>query len=311
MIATLTMNPAVDRVVTLANIELGGTNRLKQVHDYACGKGINVSRALKKLGVDSVVLGLFAGNEGEMIESALAEEGIRLNPTWLTTGRTRVNVKVYEEDLVRTTELNEQGPEVSLQDQEALWQTLDSLLPQLNYLICSGSLPPGIVPTFYAELLTKCAPFGVKVCLDASGEALREGIKNRPFMVKPNKDEAEDLLGMTIGNRESLVKAVDQLLKMEIPLGAISLGADGAVFYQQGYPAYFAKAAASQVHSTAGCGDALLSGLLASILKGASWEESVCYSVATATATAELSGTEFPDTNHVACRAKDVFMEKL
>ena len=299
MVLTLTANPALDHTVTVEKLELGGTNRVSLSHAAVGGKGINVSRALRQLGVASAATGFLAGPEGRRVEESVAEQGIRPDFIWLKEGSTRVNVKIYEASENRTTELNNPGPIVGQEDAHALLDRLDSLLPQVDFLVCAGSLPQGLPSSFYAAVIEKARVYGVKACLDTSGAALAEGVCAKPYLVKPNKDEAEQLLGYPIVGLQAVRTAVRDLAELGIPVVVLSLGGEGAVFYRTGEDIVWGRAQAEPLRSTTGCGDSLLAGTVAAIKAGLSWEETVRFAVATATAAAELFGTEFPSKTHI------------
>lgn len=311
MLVTVTMNPSVDRTVALEEFRLGETNRVKEVRSDASGKGINVSKALIKQGFTSTATGLLAGREGEFVEEAVRSAGITPRFTWLSKGQTRTNTKIFEIKHNWTTEINEPGPVVAAEDEAAFWQDFREILPQARFVICSGSLPPGIHPDFYARLIETCREHGVKVCLDTSGPALTAGVKAKPVMLKPNEDEVEQLLGWKPAGKEEMLAAVERLVHLGSELVVMSLGAEGAVFCRQGEEVLWGKAAAEPLASTSGCGDALVAGVVACLLTNRSWEETVRWSIATATATAEIFGTGFPDEEHIRRVLPRVVVERL
>ena len=311
MLVTLTMNPSVDRTVALAELALGETNRVQEVRSDASGKGINVSRALMQLGIPSTAAGFLAGREGEFVEEAVRSFGITPHFTWLNQGQTRINTKILELNHNRTTEVNEPGPKVDAAAEAALWQDLAELIPQAEYVVCSGSLPPGVNHDFYFRLVEKCRAQGVPVILDASGPALIAGVKAKPFMIKPNVDEVAQLLGWRPEGKEERSRAIASLAELGIEIVAMSLGADGAVFYRRGEAVLWGRAAAEPLASTSGCGDALLTGVLVSLLAERPWAETVRWSIATATATAEIFGTNFPDQAHIESVLPRVVVEEL
>lgn len=311
MIVTLTLNPAIDRTVTINTVALGETNRLEEVRRDASGKGINVSRALAKQGISSVAMGYLAGTEGEFIATTLEKYNIETKFTWIRQGSTRLNTKIYEKATKRTTELNEPGPLVQAKDTENLWRYLESILPKTSFLICSGSLPRGVDTSFYYDLIKKCNQLGVKVFFDSSGTALTQGVKASPYFIKPNQDEAKTLLKRAIGDKSAMKATLEELAKLAIPFIVLSLGEDGAIFYSDQKPLLWAKAPAEQLGSTSGCGDALVAAFVASLLQNKSWEDIVRWSIATATATAELSGTTFPDKEHIKRVLPRVLVEDM
>ena len=179
MLVTVTMNPSVDRTVALEELALGETNRVKDVRTDASGKGINVSLALRQLGFPSIAAGFLAGREGRFVEAEVREFGITPHFTWLKKGSTRVNIKVYEVGHNRTTEINEPGPVVEPQDEAAIWRDLAQVIPKLNMSSVQEACPLEL-SQISSRLIDKCRELGVKVCLDASGPALLEGIKAKP-----------------------------------------------------------------------------------------------------------------------------------
>lgn len=311
MIVTLTMNPAVDKTAVLDLVELGGTNRLEQIRMDAAGKGINVSRALSSQGVPSLAMGLVAGREGQFIIDELESRGIKTKFTWCRKGHTRVNLKVYEQASGRTTELNEPGPEVGAYELEELWRSLEEVLPHTELLICSGSLPPGAAPSFYRELIDYSHERGVQVFFDASGQALLEGVKAKPYFIKPNQEEAELLLGRGISHPREVKVVREQLDQLAVPVIVLSFGAEGAVFCSQGEELLWAKAEAREVESSTGCGDALVAAFAAAWSQGKPWAEVVRWSTATGTAAVELPGTSFPDIDQITELVPRVRLESL
>lgn len=298
MIATLTMNPAVDRTVIVNGFRSGGLNRVKEVRVDASGKGINVSKALLKLGFGSMALGFLGGNEGKFIVEEAMQAGIAARFTWLEGRSTRTNVKVFDEATGETTELNEPGPLVREADLERLNEDIDRALRECTHLICSGSLPPGVPDDFYANLVERANERGVYCVLDTNGPALVKGIRKRPFMIKPNSDEIADIMGRPLKSAPDLVTAVKTLLAESIVIVILSLGADGAIFgSREGI--FWSRAPAEVVRSTAGCGDALVAATVASLASGRDWEETARFATAVAVATVGMEGTAFPSLDEV------------
>lgn len=299
MIYTLTMNPAVDRTITTSCFRLGETNRVRDVKVEGRGKGINVSLALQQFGVNSVAVAPVGGPEGELIEETLQAAGISHKLYHLSSGRTRVNVKVFDDDAQVTTELNEPGPTLAGNDCEALTQlVIQSLQPQ-DVLICAGSLPPGVDDHFYAELMRKAQQQGAVCVLDTSGEAFRHGLEARPAIIKPNRVEAEAWFGSPLQSEQDILACLEALADYGVDLVVVSLGSDGAVLRGRDGRIVWAKATHCSVQSTVGCGDVLLAACLAGWEKGARLEEMAQFAVAAATAAAERQGTAFPSLEEV------------
>lgn len=190
MIDTVTLNPSLDYIVSVPDFKLGATNRAQKEQMAAGGKGINVSQVLTALGVENTALGFTAGFVGEEIRQRLREEDIRCDFLTLSQGCSRINVKLRNYE---GTEINARGPEISESELEQLREKLRLLTPG-DVVVLSGSIPAGMPKTLYAELMRNVIPEGVKVVVDAAGEALRSTLPLRPFLIKPNLDELEELI---------------------------------------------------------------------------------------------------------------------
>ena len=310
MIGTLTMNPAIDRTVTVDGFRLGTLNRVRKVRVDASGKGINVSKALIRFGEQSLAMGLLGGMTGQFIEQDLQNDGILPAFTWIKGQSTRTNVKVFDAESGSTTEINEPGPEISSANLQALRRDLFSGLGRVSYLVCSGSLPPGVPDTFYADVIREAQAKGVHCILDTSGSALARGMHAVPTLVKPNREEASQVLGVDLRSEAQIIEAVHRFLDIGIPYVVISLGPDGAVV-ATGESIVWAQASVDMIRSTAGCGDALVAAVVWSLCSGKSWLEVARFATAAATATASLDGTIFPTMDMINSFSQRVCMKNM
>lgn len=255
MIYTVTCNPALDLAVRLDGLQLGGLNRTAAATLVAGGKGVNVSRVLGALGERNVALGFVAGSNGMMLEGSLQQMGLATEFIRLPEGKTRINVKLYGE---QETELNAPGPVVSHQQAEGLLAELSRLKDDDLLCLC-GSLPPGMEADSYARML-KAA--GVRAVVDTSGEALLCALSEKPWLVKPNRDELAALVGRELPTLADVIEAAEWLRDKGAENVLVSLGGEGALLCAEGTRVY-QPAPQGEVVGTVGAGDSLVAGFAA------------------------------------------------
>lgn len=294
MIYTLTMNPAVDRTVTVSGFELGATNRVQDVKVEGRGKGINVSLALKEFGLESLVIAPVGGAGGTLIRDTLVKAGIKHNLYDLRDRPTRTNLKIYDARTKLTTEVNEPGPYLTDSDCQAISSMVLNALQPGDVLVCAGSLPPGVPDDFYGTLIRFAKDKGVFCVLDSSAEPFRRGLAAGPHMIKPNKAEAEAWFDRPLNTRAALLDCLDAFVNSGVSSAIISLGKDGAVFRRVDEKPVWATASQCEVQSTVGCGDVMLAASLAAWAQGWSLPELARFATAAATAAAEQAGTAVP-----------------
>lgn len=311
MILTVTLNPAIDRTIWVERLSPGELHRVGASQSDAAGKGVNVSKALKGWGAETEVVATVAGETGRLIERALSAEG--LAGTYIAVeGESRINIKVVEEPTGRLTELNEVGPYLDAADLERVAKAVVARLDGASWLVLSGSLPQGAPIDAYRRLIEaaqKKRP-GLPVALDSSGMALQEGIGATPSLVKPNRDEMEELLGRPLGGPVEWTAAVDEVRALGVERVVLSLGSEGALFGgDEGY--FWAKSKPVEVASPTGCGDTLLAATLFALTQGWPWERCARFAVAAATAAAMLPGTRFPSLREIDQAVLEVTTKRL
>ena len=191
MLYTVTFNPALDYVVWVEKLTVGGANRAGQAEIQPGGKGINVSCVLHELGVETTALGFVAGFTGCELERELARRGVRTEFVRLAEGQTRINVKVKGQE---ETEINAAGPVIPPEAQRRLLEQLDALQAG-DVLVISGSVPASMPGGSYETLLRRVEGRGVLTVVDAAGGLLRGALPCRPFLIKPNHLELGELFG--------------------------------------------------------------------------------------------------------------------
>ncbi|MFT3950764.1 MAG: 1-phosphofructokinase [Oscillospiraceae bacterium] len=289
-IITVTMNPSIDKTVTVDRLVPYGLNRVTSARLDAGGKGINVAKVLRGFQTDALISGLVAGTQGSLLESFLARDGLRYE-FLRAEGETRTNLKVVDTAAAQTTEINESGFAVDADTLERYTVLFARQLAQASLAVLSGSLPPGVPSGFYAHCIETAKRSGIPAVLDASGEALRAGIGAIPYAVKPNLEELEVLTGKTLATKCAVLSAARELLAAGIKLVIVSMGADGAVV-ADAEEAFFTAPWRCDVKSTVGAGDAMVGALAFGIRHGLSLCEIAALTTTAGTVTATKEGTQ-------------------
>jgi len=308
MIYTVTLNPSVDRTLHVDELAVGGLNRATSVTTYLAGKGVNVSVALQRLGVPSVLLGLAGGATGRQLAEGLAALGLSC-AFCEVAGETRSNLTILEDGCGRTTKLNEPGPVVTDADLDRLLGMADGIGPG-DLCVLSGSLPPGLPDRTYGQLVTRLRGQGAFVALDASGEPFRQAMVARPHLIKPNVAEAGELLGRSLEGKAAWTEALTALHAIGAERVLLSLGPQGAASYEDGL-AWWARPPGITEASAVGAGDALLAGWICAWLQDLPPPERLRWAVACGTAAATLDGSAMPSRSLVEDVLAQVEVESL
>ena len=310
MIYTVTLNPALDKTVEIPSLTVDSVNRITAMRTDPGGKGINVSKVIKKLGGESTATGILGGATGRAISSALEAMGIKTG-FWFVEGETRTNLKVIDPVNHTNTDLNEPGVTVS---EEILNGLLQELLLEVNegdIVVLSGSLPKGSPKDTYAVWVRACKKAGAKVILDADGELLAEGLKASPYRIKPNNHELSALIGEKLETPEELEKAARDLMKKHtIAKIVISMGGAGALYITEEETLY-AEGLKVPVKSTVGAGDSVVAALAISEETGKSLEDTVRLSTATGAANVMCSGTQAAEYDTIKTLIPKVIFRRL
>src|SRR5436309_7067098 len=210
MIVTVTLNAAIDRTLTVPNFQRGQRHRASAGVTLAGGKGINVARALKLLGVPVVATGLVGGATGTRIVEQLTSEAI-LNDFVRIEGESRTSTAVVDPTGGTYTEVYEWGPQVQPEELDTLLEKLHYLSQGAELVVFSGSLPRDVPDAFYAEAIHDLARRHVPAALDSDNEPMRLGVEAEPFLVSPNQAEAESLVGQEFHDEDDLVLALEAI----------------------------------------------------------------------------------------------------
>lgn len=261
MIYTLTLNPALDHVVMLDSLDLGETNRMNKEYIKAGGKGINVSKILYNLGEKSLALGYVGGFSGLELEKQVKNQGLDTDFIHVKEGFTRINVKIKAE---KETEINGPGLNISDDEKNQLLNKLKNINKD-DYLFLSGSIPSALSDSFYAEIMANIKDKGVKIIVDASGNSLLKTLAYKPFLIKPNKRELEDLFKIKIESKKDLIKYAKELQKMGAVNVIVSLGGEGAFLLDKDDNQVFLEAVKADVIDTVGSGDSMVAAYIYAI----------------------------------------------
>jgi 1-phosphofructokinase family hexose kinase len=312
MIVTVTLNAAVDRTLSVPSFQIGQRHRASVGFTSAGGKGINIARALKRLGAPVVASGLAGGRTGTLIVEELTAEGI-LNDFVRIREESRTSTAVLDPTSNAYTEINEWGPDVQEDELEILRDKLAYLCQGAEFLVLAGSLPRGVEAGFYGEVIREANRRGVATILDAEGEALRLGVEAEPHLVSPNMREAEGLVGHEFSDSEDLAGGLDEIAELGARNVLITLETGCYALLREDREDIRIRADAPVVEavSRVGAGDTLLAGFVASRLTGRPFEEAVRAGVGAGAASVLEAGPGRFDPREAGRLASLVTVERL
>ena len=312
-VVTLTLNPAIDQSVAVPGFAASTVNRVLWEQSDPGGKGVNVASFLADLGHAAsgtvTVSGLLgrdnAGEFEQLFKSkGIADEFVRI------PGKTRVNVKIIDETTQAITDLNFPGCAASEADLARLERRIDSLLPEHDWFVLSGSTPAGVADDYYAWLIQRLNAAGKRVLLDSSGEAMRLGIDATPWAIKPNIAELEELVGTPLPDTAAVIAAARALLARGLGCVVVSMGGDGALFVTAD-ECLHAQPPQIEVKSTVGAGDAMVAGFIAGQLRGLSLADSAKLATASALGALTQLGPRLPAAEVIAAFMQNITLREV
>ncbi|HEA4276011.1 TPA: 1-phosphofructokinase [Staphylococcus aureus] len=280
MIYTVTFNPSIDYVIFTNDFKIDGLNRATATYKFAGGKGINVSRVLKALDVESTALGFAGGFPGKFIADTLNNSAIQSNFIEVDED-TRINVKLKTG---QETEINAPGPHITSAQFEQLLQQIKNTTSE-DIVIVAGSVPSSIPSDAYAQIAQITAQTGAKLVVDAEKELAESVLSYHPLFIKPNKDELEVMFNTTVNSDEDVIKYGRLLVDKGAQSVIVSLGGDGAIYIDKEI-SIKAVNPQGKVVNTVGSGDSTVAGMVAGIASGLTIEKAFQQAVACGTATA-------------------------
>lgn len=297
-IVTLTLNPAIDKSSSVDHVVAERKLYCKTPRFEPGGGAVNVSRAIKKLDGQSLLLYPAGDLTGKRLQELLDEENLNHRP-FPIAGVIRENLIILEESTGQQYRFGMPGPRLSREEQELFIRELTSMEPPPDYVVASGSLPPAVPPDFYARVAHFGKKRGAKVIIDVSGEALNAALREGVFLIKPNIREFRELAGKEIKEESQIMAAARKMVEDgRCEVLVISLGAAGALVVSERHTEHILPPTVPIV-SKVGAGDSMVAGIVLSLARGNSLRESVIFGVASGTAAVMTPGTEL-------CRREDV-----
>jgi 1-phosphofructokinase family hexose kinase len=312
MILTVTLNAAIDRTVAVPNFRLGHRHRAVESRTVAGGKGINVARALKRLGRPVIATGFAGGPTGTRVLEQLREEDVLTDFTRIAA-ETRINMAVIDPTSGEQTEINERGPAVSPEEVEVFLGRLRYLAEGAALCVIAGTLPPGGGSDLYARLIKDLNERGVPVVLDAEGEAMLAGLRAGAAIVTPNEREAEELVGQEFADRDDLVHGLSELVRLGAAEAAITRPDGCLAAVGEASERRFLEVRIEPLDpvSTVGSGDAFLAGYVAARYEERAAEECLAYGVACGAESTQHFGAGMVDRGQVERLLGEVHVQDL
>lgn len=281
MITTVTLNASVDKAYVIKHLNKGEVTRVIKCTNNPGGKGLNVARVIQLCGEEVLATGIVGGYSGAYVEDMLRQQKVSCDFLHSTT-ETRSCINILESDGT-STELLEAGEPIAQNEITDFIQKFEGIIDKSEVITISGSGPKGVDTDIYAKLVRRIKEKGKKVILDTSGELLKEGIKACPTMIKPNCDEMEALLGVSMNSPQELIEGAKKLQSMGIGIVVVSLGAEGA-FVVTKDAIYHGKPPKLTPVNTVGSGDSMVAAFAVGFARGYKIEESLKFAIAVSAA---------------------------
>ena len=290
MIVTLTINPAIDRIVSIDRLAFEDRAYINSSRESAGGRGINVSSVIHSFGGETLAVLISGGDSGKRLEGLLGKCGYRIAVVPVQN-EIRTNLTITDKHGL-TVNLNETGPTLAKAEVARVERVVRDTLDHASWLMMCGSIPPGVPPAFYGKLIAMARHKKVKTLLHADGDALREGIAARPTVVAPNQQEAGRLLGQTLLTRTHYLEAAERIRQLGAESVVLTLGSRGAV---GAFADGLMEALPPRIDAVCpiGAGDALMAAYAWARERRTSVAEALRWGVAAGTASARLPGMSF------------------
>lgn len=282
MIYTVTFNPALDYLMYVDELQSNDINRTVGEQLFYGGKGINVSVILSRLGIENKALGFLAGFSGHQLEEMLDADSIDNDFVYLKKGYTRINVKIKSS---KEIDINANGPEIDSDDIDALFQKLEDL-QKGDCLVLAGSIPNTLPNNIYEKILDRLKDKGIDFVVDATGDLLKNVLKYKPLMVKPNHHELGEIFGVEINTLDDIKLYGKKLQEMGAKNVLVSRGKNGAALLDENGELHTTQNVEGEIVSSVGCGDSMVAGFLAGYYKSGDYSYALKLGSACGNATA-------------------------
>ena len=294
MIYTITFNPALDYVVKVSKFCEGDLNRTEFEEVYAGGKGINVSIVLTNLQIPNQALGFIAGFTGDEIERRLKQSGCDTDFIRLENGMSRINVKLKSD---KESEINGQGPDISSQDLERLFDKIQEL-KKGDMLVLAGSIPTALPEDIYEKIMEMLLDKDVDIIVDATKQLLLNVLKYKPFLIKPNHHELAEIFHVEISSEEEIIKYAKKLQELGARNVLVSMAGDGAILVSENGEVFRSGVPKGKLVNSVGAGDSMVAGFIAGYKKHQDLKEAFLMGIATGSASAFSKGLATKDKVH-------------
>jgi 6-phosphofructokinase 2 len=295
-IVTIALNPTIDKSSSVGHVVAERKLYCKPPSFEPGGGGVNVCRAIKNLGGESLLLYPTGGLTGMRLQALLEEEGLDLRPIPIE-GTIRESLVILEEATGQQYRFGMPGPTLQDKEWQQFLQELSAMEPAPDYVVASGSLPPGVPADFYAQIAQNGKKKGTKTIVDVSGSALREALKEGVFLAKPNIREFRELVGEELKEAQIRAEACEMVKSGRCEVLVISLSAAGALAVSKDFTEHILPPTVPII-SKIGAGDSMVAGIVLSLARGKTPRESILFGVAAGTAAVMTPGTEL-------CRRED------
>ena len=286
MIYTVTLSPSIDYVVRMSSMRFNVTNRTDSEEYYFGGKGLNVSQVLGELDLPSTALGFIAGFTGDAIAAGIGSDMVHTDFIRLPKGFSRINVKIKSGG---ETEINGQGPDIPVEAFDALMQKIDAIRDG-DVLVLAGSIPKSMPDDAYERILDRVANKNIMIVVDATKQLLVNSLKNRPFLIKPNRLELSEIFHTEVENERDVEKYARRLQEMGARNVIVSMGRRGAMLVDETGGVHTQGVLKQPVLNTVGAGDSMVAGFIAGYLKKKDYAYALKLGSACGNATSFLPG---------------------
>lgn len=287
-ILTLTVNPAVDRIIAVDRLVFEDRAYIESTSEAAGGRGINVSRVLNRLGAKTIAITTSGREVGRKFEEQLQHDSFGKEIVKIRSN-IRLNMTISDRQGL-SVKLNERGPKLTKLEQDRISRAVENLLPDASWLMLCGSVPPGVDTHFYTNLIRHAAQHNVETLLDTDGDSLLHGLEAQPTIVKPNQSEAERLLNTALITRSQQIDAVQRIKALGPKSVVLSLGSRGVIAATSSEGVL--EVMPPQIHSLSpiGAGDAMSAAIVWALNKHEPFSDALRWGVAAGTASAKLPG---------------------
>lgn len=288
MIYTVTFNPAIDYIAEVEDFKINEINRAVSERILAGGKGINVSVVLKNLGIESIALGFIGGFTGREIQHKVEEFGIKTNFVYMPDKFSRINVKlqsITEGVITKETAINGEGPKISNEEVNEFMKKIENIEKE-DFIVLAGSVSRNMKDDIYEKICSKVKEKGAKIVADATGKLLVNVLKHNPFLIKPNKEELEEIFEKDIQTNEEIVFYAKKLQQMGAENVLISMDKDGAILVTQNRKILYSEAPKGKLVKSVGSGDSMVAGFLTGFMKYNDYEKALKMGIAAGSASA-------------------------